>query len=112
MAAINLLPGVSFRSLDEEHDDPLPAGGSLLLATDHIDAPADFLLIRAATVVLKSSKAPNGTGIKRCIFMTFAREPSHWRAILGKSVSRKEKCSYYKYVLTTGVERYWRTRWE
>jgi hypothetical protein len=87
MAAVNLLPGVAFRFHPQERNDPLPGSGSLVLVTDHIDAPADFLLIRAATVVLKPSKTQNVSAIKRCIFITFTKEESHWRVILGKSVS-------------------------
>ncbi|KIM30803.1 hypothetical protein M408DRAFT_270514 [Serendipita vermifera MAFF 305830] len=85
MASSGLLPGVSFRCVGEEGHDPLPTAGNLLLVTDHLDASADFLLIRAATTVLKPNKAHSPTAIKKCIFMTFAREEAHWRAILGKA---------------------------
>jgi hypothetical protein len=95
MAGVSLLPGVAFRSYHQDRNDPLPAGGTLILATDHIDAPADFLLIRAATVVLKPSKTHNATAVKRCIFMTFTKEESHWRAILGKSVSHRDLFSIH-----------------
>ena len=109
MAGVSLLPGVAFRSHQEERNDPLPTGGALILATDHIDAPADFLLIRAATVVLKPSKTHNTAVIKRCIFMTFTKEESHWRAILGKSVSHKD---HLQYVLMKESEHHWRSGWE
>lgn len=68
----------------------MPTAGNLLLVTDHLDASADFLLIRAVTSVVKSTKGQNPTEIKKCIFVTLAREESHWRAILGKSV----RCIY------------------
>jgi len=109
MTGVSLLPGVTFRSHHEERNDPLPSGGTLILATDHIDAPADFLLIRAATVVLKPSKMDNTTVIKRCIFMTFTKEESHWRAILGKSVSHRD---LIQCILMKDSEYHWRTGWE
>ncbi|PVG02185.1 hypothetical protein CPB86DRAFT_780613 [Serendipita vermifera] len=87
MSTGHLLPNLTFRPTDGDKSvDILPTSGMSMLVTDHVDAPAAFLLIRAASAVLKRTKtSAELTSIKRCIFLSFTQDIEHWKALLSKT---------------------------
>ena len=75
----SLLPGLSFG-----HDlSSLPLAGQLLLITDHIASPADFILHR--TLALQLKPVHSSSHHPRAILMSIASDFSHWCAIAAKS---------------------------
>jgi hypothetical protein len=71
----SIVPDLAFHP---DHSS-LPPPGQLLLITDHLASPADFILHRALSIYLKELK--DG----RTILVSLAWEFAHWRAIAAKS---------------------------
>ena len=59
----------------------LPRKGEVLVITDELSSPADFLLFRSLAVHLKSS----GKSAK-CIVVSAAGNLGKWKAVMAKSV--------------------------
>ena len=63
----------------------IPASGELLLITDELSSPADFLLHRLFAAHVKRSNAPPEDA--RCIILSVSENLVKWKYIAGKSVS-------------------------
>ena len=59
----------------------LPSPGHLLLVTDELAAPADFLLHRSLGDYLKDNKN------SRCVLLSVSEGMTRWKTIAAKSVS-------------------------
>ncbi|KAF8576864.1 hypothetical protein K439DRAFT_1418643 [Ramaria rubella] len=74
-----LVPGLSFDTANSF----LPSASQLLLITDHLAAPADFILHRALALHLKHSNPKYQR--HRAVLVSLASDFGHWRAIAAKS---------------------------
>ena len=79
LMATSLIPGLSF----SHNLSCLPLGGQLLLITDHLASPADFILHRALALQLKQVQPT--THHPRVILVSIASDFAHWCAIAAKS---------------------------
>ena len=59
----------------------LPSNGDLLVLTDELSSPADFLIHRIVSTHLKEAREP------KCLFLSVSESLARLKAILGKSVS-------------------------
>lgn len=93
-----LIPGLTFPAQQEGASSSarsaLPTGGQLLLVTDDLVSPADFLLYGAVNMFLKEHK-PGG------VVVVSSLDEAHWKAVLQKLVSVMSK-----YVLSFSTERF------
>ena len=60
----------------------LVSSGQLLVLTDQIQSPADFLIHRTLTAHLKEASKP------KCLFISISESLAKLKAIAGKSVRR------------------------
>ncbi|KIJ34830.1 hypothetical protein M422DRAFT_34930 [Sphaerobolus stellatus SS14] len=75
-----LIPGLLF----EGNESFPPPPGHLVLVTDHLTAPADFLLHRALALSLKRA-SENPKVQSRVVIVSLANDFSQWAAIASKS---------------------------
>lgn len=68
----------------------LPAPNELLLVTDQLASPADFLLHRFLSAHLKQSKEA------RCLILSLSESLTRWKVLAGKAVSNV--ATSYQYV--------------
>lgn len=73
----SLVPGLSFGP----NLSSLPPAGQLLLITDHLASPADFILHRALALQLKNTASHP----QHVILLSIASDFTHWSAIAAKS---------------------------
>lgn len=72
----DILPTLVFGS-NRSH---LPTAGHVLLVTDQLASPADFILHRTLAVALKTTTS------SRCIVVSTMQNYFHWKAIAARSV--------------------------
>ena len=53
--------------------------GSLILITDKLDAPADFILLNFLSSHLKNKSS-------KCVFVSFQETFSHWKSVASRLV--------------------------
>lgn len=79
-----LVPGLTFPSQSEGTSDSsrsaLPKGGQLLLITDDLVSPADFLLHGAVNMFFKEHKTGRVVAVS-------SLDEAHWKAVSQKLVS-------------------------